>query len=96
MQNKVAENRTEFYDMKSVLEENETPKKFWRTAFGENKVAKEFFLSPLYFRQSCIGILSCPERRFAMGEFMCFLCRFMEMNFVPLLSLCRRLSVQSG
>ena len=44
VQNKVAENRTEFYDMKSVLEENETPKKFWRTAFGENKAVLEFYL----------------------------------------------------
>jgi len=43
-----AENRTEFRCTKSVLEKNETPKKFWRTAFGENKAAKEFFLSPLH------------------------------------------------
>lgn len=39
----------EFCCTKSVLEKNETPKKFWRTAFGENKAAKEFFLSPLRF-----------------------------------------------
>lgn len=40
--------------MKSVLEENETPKKFWRTAFGENKAAKEFFLSPFHLGKAVL------------------------------------------
>lgn len=44
----------EFCCTKSVLEENETPKKFWRTAFGENKAAKEKNLSPFHLGKAVL------------------------------------------
>lgn len=44
----------EFCCTKSVLEENETLKKFWRTAFDENKAAKEKILSPFHLGKAVL------------------------------------------